>query len=324
MHQALQQEICENLGMSYIDSIQVVQELWGGYGQLFRCRLVGANSKSVVVKHIRLSEVSNHPRGWNTKQSHYRKLRSYHIEAAWYSKLSKSCDEYCRIPKCFYQQISDREIVLVLEDLKEVGFPIVEQTITWDKIKTVLRWLANFHAAFLRVPPLGLWEVGTYWHLATRPDELNALSDLPLKTCAESIDKVLNTAKYQTIVHGDAKLANYCFSEDGRSVAAVDFQYVGGGCGMKDLAYFIGSCLMEEDCEKEESRILDYYFSALEKALEKRGQGELFSLVEKEWRELYYYAWADFHRFLKGWSPQHWKINSYSERITQQLVAKLS
>jgi len=40
-------------------------------------------------------------------------------------------------------------------------------------------------------------------------------------------------------VHGDAKLANFCFSRDGKKVAAVDFQYVDGGCGMKDLSRII-------------------------------------------------------------------------------------
>ena len=32
------------------------------------------------------------------------------------------------------------------------------------------------------------------------------------------------------------------------------------------------------------------------------------------------FAWADFHRFLKGWSPSHWKINDYSERITRGVI----
>jgi Ser/Thr protein kinase RdoA (MazF antagonist) len=59
---------------------------------------------------------------------------------------------------------------------------------------------------------------------------------------AAVIDQVLNNCSYQTIVHGDAKLANFCFSKEG-AVSAVDFQYVGGGCGMKDVAYFLGSCL---------------------------------------------------------------------------------
>ena len=35
---------------------------------------------------------------------------------------------------------------------------------------------------------------------------------------------------------------------------------------------------------------------------------------------MYYVAWADFHRFLKGWSPGHWKINSYSEQVVKKVI----
>ena len=28
---------------------------------------------------------------------------------------------------------------------------------------------------------------------------------------------------------------------------------------------------------------------------------------------IYALAWADFQRFVKGWSPEHWKINEYTE-----------
>ena len=116
---------------------------------------------------------------------------------------------------------------------------------------------------------------------------------------------------------GDAKLANFCFSKDGQ-VAGVDFQYVGGGCGMKDVAYFIGSCLTERECERLESQILEVYFENLQNALEERNDP-----LENEWRSLYRVAWADFHRFLKGWSPGHWKINSYSERVLEEVVDSL-
>ena len=94
-------------------------------------------------------------------------------------------------------------------------------------------WLAGFHAQNLNADPAGLWESGTYWHLETRPDELKRLDDPVLKQAASSIDQKLKDTKFQTLVHGDAKLANFCFSDDGNQVAAVDFQYVGGGCGMK-------------------------------------------------------------------------------------------
>ena len=87
---------------------------------------------------------------------------------------------------------------------------------------------------------------------------------------------------------------------------------------MKDVAYCIGSCLNESDCQRLESEILDTYFSHLNKAL-----GATNEALENEWRPLYRVAWADFHRFLKGWSPSHWKINSYSERITTEVIKNL-
>ena len=132
-----------------------------------------------------------------------------------------------------------------------------------------------------------------------------------------AIDKKLNNCNFKTFIHGDAKLANFCFSENGQ-VAGVDFQYVGGGCGMKDVAYFVGSCLNENDCERLESKLLDTYFTYLHKSLGKKNEA-----LEEEWRSLYRVAWADFHRFLKGWSPRHWKINSYSERITAEVIKNL-
>jgi len=125
-------------------------------------------------------------------------------------------------------------------------------------------------------------------------------------------------------VHGDAKLANFCFSSDGKQVAAVDFQYVGGGCGMKDVAYFISSCLDERECERLEGPLLAHYFAALKEALTEY-QPEINSAeVEAVWRDLYPVAWCDFYRFLKGWSPGHWKIHRYSERLAREVVASLS
>ena len=170
--------------------------------------------------------------------------------------------------------------------------------------------------------------MGTYWHLDTRPDELAALDDVELKRAAAQIDQQLRMARYQTFVHGDAKLANFCFFDDqisdkGEQVAAVDFQYVGGGCGMKDVAYFIGSCLNETDCARYESVLLDYYFSELGDALKMRNSSIKFEAVEQEWRTLYPVAWTDFHRFVKGWSPGHWKIHTYSERLARDVMAQL-
>ena len=186
-----------------------------------------------------------------------------------------------------------------------------------------VRWLAAFHAQNLNLKPEGLWASGTYWHLETRPDELECLEDQALKNSAAAIDRTLKDCFFQTLVHGDAKLANFCFSLDGSEVAAVDFQYVGGGCGMKDLAYFVGSCFRDDESERMESTLLDFYFREIGGILADMGSEVSGDQLETDWRPLYRVAWADFHRFMKGWSPGHWKLSDYSERVTCEVMEGL-
>lgn len=300
-----------------------IQSLWSGYGKIMRYGLKGGDRASVVIKHVKLPVRAHHPRGWDSSFSHDRKVRSYHVESAWYRDWAPMCDESCRLPHCLALEESKDEFLMVLEDLDAAGYPLRRETVTMAEMESCLRWLANFHATFMGQSPEGLWPVGTYWHLDTRPDELKALGDAGLKAAASSIDKQLNSARYQTFVHGDAKLANFCFAEKGGQVAAVDFQYVGGGCGMKDVAYFIGSCLFEAQCEEHESALLAFYFSELREALTARASAVDPVLVEQEWRMLYDLAWTDFHRFVKGWSPGPWKIHGYSERKAREVLAGL-
>ncbi|AFG37055.1 phosphotransferase [Spirochaeta africana] len=311
--------ICQATGAVDFQVQECIQELWSGYGHIWRVQLEGARMRSVVVKHVQLYRDSRHPRGWNSDYSHQRKLRSYEVETAWYRSRAGSCDAACRVPACLAIESSDNEVFMVLEDLDAAGFSDRRSGIDQTEMLLCLSWLAHFHARFLGESPTGLWQNGTYWHLDTRPDELAALEDLPLRRAAAAIDARLSAAHWQTLVHGDAKIANFCFGRD--SVAAVDFQYVGGGCGMKDLAYFISSCLSEQECERQEQYILDRYFGYLEQALQRYRKPASRTDVEAEWRPLYRVAWADFHRFVKGWSPGHWKINSYSERITRLVLA---
>ena len=74
---------------------------------------------------------------------------------------------------------------------------------------------------------------------------------------------------------------------------------------MKDVAYFISSCLDEDACERREAELLDLYFSHLERALDATGRAFDFAALERDWRALYPVAWTDFYRFLRGWSPGH-------------------
>ncbi len=322
--QKVEKLISKATGAAGIVKIEVIQSLWSGYGEIVRYGLRGGDRNRVIVKHIQLARQGQHPRGWNNDLSHKRKLRSYEIETNWYQNWADSCDKNCRIPHCLAIEADNDETLILLEDLDASGYPGRKNSVSMAEMKVCISWLANFHAVFMGKKPTGLWPIGTYWHLDTRPDELQALTDTELKNAAVEIDRKLNNSPYQTIVHGDAKLANFCFSADGTKVAALDFQYCGGGCGVKDLAYFISSCLYEKECERLETQLLDYYFRELTIALHSKNSAVDGQAVEDDWRALYPVAWTDFHRFLKGWSPGHWKIHSYSERLARDVITQLN
>ena len=104
----------------------------------------------------------------------------------------------------------------------------------------------------------------------------------------------LRAARFPTLVHGDAKPANFCFGPAGTaSVAAVDFQYCGGGPGIVDVAYLLHGASSEAM-----ATALDHYFARLGAALP--AQVDRADL-EAEGRDLFPVALADFDRFLAGW-----------------------
>lgn len=334
--------ITDATGAKAISAVESIQSLWSGYGEILRIHLQGGSYRSVILKHIKLPQLAEHPRGWNTNLSHQRKLHSYQVESHWYQHYAHRCQQQCPIPQLLSVHESEDETFLLITDLADAGFTKIKDTANQQDIKACLSWLAHFHATFMQQPAKGLWPCGSYWHLDTRPDELAALDDETLRKSAPVIDQALKQCQFQTLIHGDAKLANFCFTpteerviqnppatpttnNTSRSlVAAVDFQYVGAGCGMKDVAYFLGSCLSDEECERLEKPLLDYYFQALINAVNAQSPKINTEQLEAEWRSMFDVAWADFHRFLKGWSPGHWKLTSYSERLTQRAIQRLN
>lgn len=301
--------ILKELGGGTILGIEKMQSLWSDYGAIFRLRLQSAKHSSVVVKCIALEEKDKHPRGWATNRSHERKLQSYLIENYWYENYADSLPQSVKLPQLLYSEHISTAQVLVLEDLS-ISYPGLKRSCTFAEAQNVIKWLAGFHAQFINSNTEGLWPTGSYWHLDTRPEEWKAMEDGLLKEKAEELDRALIQAKYQTIIHGDAKVANFCFGTDDK-VAGVDFQYVGKGIGVKDLAYFIGSCFTGDECGLYENSLLDYYFEQFGKSITTLNSREKTDL-EKEWRALYPVAWADFNRFLMGWLPGHQKLHSHA------------
>ena len=326
---ALEQLVARATGTRAVELGERVQELWSGYGEIRRATLAGPPESSVIVKYV----VPPNARGHTDAEarSHRRKLRSYAVESAFYRAYATRCSADCRVPAPVHTGVQGDRTLLVLEDLDAAGFHVRRSQVSESELHACLRWLAAFHATFLGVPPDQLWSVGSYWHLATRPDELQALADAALRRAAPVLDERLNRARHRTLVHGDAKLQNFCFTPDGSAVAAVDFQYVGGGVGVKDVAYFLTSCLSARELERDAQRHLDAYFRELGAALQARSAEHAaagaqatcdVTLLEAEWRELYPIACADFCRFLRGWAGDSAR-DAYLERVTRAVLQHL-
>ena len=192
MNQHFQSVILNATQAKGIFDIEAIQNLWSGYGKIVRYGLKDSAIKSVVVKHIHPPSKNNHPRGWNTDLSHQRKLKSYQVETAWYTNWNKYCSDACKTPGCLGIESNNDEIIIILQDLNQTGFPKLKPDASLENMKTCLSWLANFHATFLNKQPLDLWTIGTYWHLDTRPEELQCLKDSDLKNAAKLIFDVLS------------------------------------------------------------------------------------------------------------------------------------
>lgn len=308
------QWIAEATGASSIRRGERIQSLWGGYGELFRVHLDGAAVTTAVVK----SAIAPPADRRSTALAHERKRRSYDVETAWYREWAPRCDERTRVARLLASRVDAERWVLVLEDLDAAGFAGRRREVHGRELEACLAWLAELHARFLGAEPRGLWEEGAYWHLATRPDELAAVDDPALRDVAPLLDEKLRRCSHRTIVHGDPKEANYCFGGDG--VAVVDFQYVGGGCGMRDVAYLLSG--RDRDDEDFERQALDVYFRHLRRALERRN-GSRADDIEEEWRPLYDVAWADFQRFLAGWAKAHWSRDRRAQARLKRILRAL-
>ncbi|WP_460752741.1 phosphotransferase [Marinomonas epiphytica] len=311
-----------------------IQSLWSGYGEIVRYHYKEREEdfyyNSIVVKLGQFPETPSHPRGWNSEHAQQRKIRSYQVEQAAYENWFTDPANNFKVAKCLgsYRDEAQRISLLILEDLDQSGYSSRYQTLDNEhrqrQLEACIVWLARFHSRFIQDTPqsswpLGLWSEGTYWHLSTRMDEWQVMAEGPLKNGAHRLSEQLAQSRFKCLVHGDAKVANFCLSEDGKNAAAVDFQYIGAGVGVQDLAYLLGSALTEDVLSIELDYLLEFYFDELAQALLAQGESQaLAQQVVNEWQGLFYIAWADFHRFILGWSPNHHKNTQLSQRLAEK------
>lgn len=200
----------------------------------------------------------------------------------------------------------------------------------------------DFERSSLVLPPLeevrrdgqdatdkAVWLNGGYTYLATRRTEYNRLAkdardewNKPLTTridgesvsiaevvatyLAPSLSGWAPTGEYQTLIHGDVKSENLFTSTSGAEVAFYDFQYIGLGLGVCDLAKLFTCSIPlsmlvthshiphELKMQNGEKELLERYWTRLKETSGKQYDWDVFV---RHWET----ALVDWLRFQASW-----------------------
>ncbi|KAF7764541.1 hypothetical protein PCIT_b0571 [Pseudoalteromonas citrea] len=296
--------------------------LWSGCGAIIRAEV---DDQHAVIKYSSVPELLEHPNIVQSGFARARKAKSYRVEKDFYSLYSSRLPNSIAIPELLWSGETSSENILVLRDFTIQGFNSISDS-DLNGIRHIVVWLARFHATFLwcnKEPNYAkLWEQGGYWHLATRPDEHENIAQSDIKLRAAEIDEVLVNQRFRTLIHGDAKQANFAINQN--RVVGYDFQYVGKGIGLQDIMLLFTSVFNADQQEAYEEPLLALYFRELYSALEGRFDIDTCQKIERQWRSIWPIIWSDFYRFLLGWKPNHFKINAYMKRQVNKSMSLLA
>lgn len=263
-------ELLAPLGLTPEGPLTSLQTLWAGYGSISSFSAVDRSGKSHA---LILKLVAPPPGASNDRdEGHRRKMLSYGVEQHFYSSVVPSLHLPAEVGIANVIATSgDGVIATVLEDLRP-RFPVSGERrgeLSASQVSAALLWLGKFHAAswgyasrneldgYVR-PPLvetedgkkALWLNGGYTYLATRLSEFASLQHGrgEWRVLAE-LDGAGNSAaslaalfleprgrEFESLIHGDVKSENLFANAKGDRVAFFDFQYVGLGLGVCDLA----------------------------------------------------------------------------------------
>lgn len=217
-----------------------------------------------IIKHIVIPPPPLHS---HRSGGDERKAYSYFIEANFYQHLAPILIEKydLAIPIPFHVELnnnyhdccdSSQQQVMLKDDTITICMSLLHGSPSSNirddvaHIQVALSWLATLHAATwgdakvdAYVAAKIIHPIGSYWHLDTRPDEHENMTNLGwegrLKRAARGIHERLRRDAMQCCIHGDAKDANMLFMKitaaataaadagGGVSVSMYDFQYCG-------------------------------------------------------------------------------------------------
>ncbi|MCY4081622.1 MAG: phosphotransferase [Caldilineaceae bacterium] len=187
-----------------------------------------------------------------------------------------------RVPALFYGDFDERShrFVLVLEDLG--GMETIPQSAGLDaaRAREAVRAVAGLHGRFWEAagdPALsacgdflttGECRIMQTVYLLTLPAALERFGDLfsvEARWLAEEFGYRIPahfaavSAGPKSVVHGDYRADNMLFGGGREELAVIDWQGFGTGCGMYDVAFFLGTSVSSDLRRRIERDVLDEY-----------------------------------------------------------------
>ena len=250
-----------------------------GHGQVANCyRLVvergDAPPISFVAKVPSLDRVS---RSTATLQHLYER------EVSFYQLLASNVA--IRTPQCFFAQRDEKDdFLLILEDLSPAALIDQFGGIDVEVARHGLAALAALHGPTHALEDLhrsswlrGVGEELAPLYASVLPalfgqflDRYDERLDDDVRAMVTTLrDRLAQFSNYVTpnpcVTHGDFRTDNLLIDAcDGAvPLAVVDWQTIGVGSPLLDVAYFLTTSLSPDDCARHETELLDYYLDAM-------------------------------------------------------------
>ena len=250
-------------------------------GAVFRCRLTAqggaaANPASVIIKFPTTNPL---------RARFVSLLSAYRREYVFYRDIAPR--KPVRTPHCFYGDYDDRthRSVLIIEDLGDMLAIPQSNGVGEARARLAVREIAALQGQFWEdkdAPELA--DCGPFLskvqrrimqtvYLLTLPRSMQRFPDLftpEVRQNTEDFGPRIDahfeavSAGPNTIVHGDYRGDNVLFgSENLNDISVIDWQGCGIGCGMYDVAFFLGTSVSVGDRRKLERDAVDEYHDIL-------------------------------------------------------------
>ncbi|CAI4212135.1 unnamed protein product [Parascedosporium putredinis] len=242
-----------------------LQTLWAGYGHVCAITARAINEEAGQRARLACGQSGVEPDDDSTfrlilklvappaahashDEGHLRKMLSYEVEQYFYDQVAPHLTDDVAVARCLAstRDAEGREGARELAGMSAV-------ILTDLRTKFSVMGKAEGFCRQGRFTPRWLWLNGGYTYLATRRTEYDSLrkdpySDWREPFCATNEPSSRSIAEkaaafltpsgrpYESYIHGDVKSENLCTTDSGDQVAFFDFQYVGLGLGVCDLA----------------------------------------------------------------------------------------